>query len=155
MKNFIKILLTMFRTSFQNIEIKNGRKTIYVAKRPFVSKKNKVILLGKYIYIGRNCHFGANVIINNKVLIASNVSFVGGDHRFDIPNKSIWDSGRGEYKKIYIEDDVWIGHGSIILQGVRIKRGSIIAAGSVVTKDVPEYTIYGGNPARKIKDRFG
>jgi len=53
-----------------------------------------------------------------------------------------------------IEDDVWIGQGSIILSGITIGRGAIIAAGSVVTKDVPSYEIHAGVPAKKIKDRF-
>jgi acetyltransferase-like isoleucine patch superfamily enzyme len=55
---------------------------------------------------------------------------------------------------IVIEDDVWIGLGSIVLSGVKIGIGSIIAAGSVVTKDVEPYSIYGGNPAKKIRNRF-
>ena len=60
----------------------------------------------------------------------------------------------GINEKVVIEDDVWVGHGSIILSGVTIGKGSIIAAGSVVTGNVESYSIYGGNPARKIKDRF-
>lgn len=48
----------------------------------------------------------------------------------------------------------WIGHGAIILAGVRIGKGSIVAAGSVVTKNIPPCEIWGGNPAKKIKDRF-
>lgn len=54
-------------------------------------------------------------------------------------------------KGIVIEDDVWVGGGSIILPGVTIGQGSIIGAGSVVTKDVPSYTIVAGNPAQFIK----
>ena len=55
---------------------------------------------------------------------------------------------------IIIEDDVWIGANSIILSGVTVKKGSIIGAGSVVTKDIPPYSIVGGNPAKIIKERF-
>ena len=57
-------------------------------------------------------------------------------------------------KDIIIEDDVWIGTGAIILKGVTVGEGAIIAAGAVVTKDVPPYSIYGGNPASFIKFRF-
>jgi acetyltransferase-like isoleucine patch superfamily enzyme len=53
-----------------------------------------------------------------------------------------------------VEDDVWIGHGAIIVAGVTIGTGSIVAAGSVVTRDVPPFSIVGGNPARVIKMRF-
>jgi acetyltransferase-like isoleucine patch superfamily enzyme len=53
-----------------------------------------------------------------------------------------------------VGDDVWIGYGAIILSGVTIGDGSIVASGSVVTKDVPPYVIVGGNPARKITERF-
>lgn len=55
---------------------------------------------------------------------------------------------------IVVEDDVWIGYRSTVLDGVRIGRGGVVAAGSVVTKDVPPYTIVGGVPARPIKKRF-
>lgn len=60
----------------------------------------------------------------------------------------------GLNSKVEIEDDVWVGCGSIILSGVKVGRGSIIAAGSVVTKDIEPFSIYAGNPAKKIKDRF-
>lgn len=56
---------------------------------------------------------------------------------------------------ILVEDDVWIGHGSTILSGVHIGQGAVVAAGSVVTKDVPPYAIVGGVPAKVIKYRFG
>lgn len=61
---------------------------------------------------------------------------------------------KGIDEKIVIENDVWIGFGSIILGGVKIGQGSIIAAGSVVTKDVLPFSIYGGVPAKKIRERF-
>ncbi|ELA7570041.1 CatB-related O-acetyltransferase [Vibrio alginolyticus] len=56
--------------------------------------------------------------------------------------------------EIVIGNDVWIGVNAIILSGVKIGHGSIVAAGSVVTKDVPDYSIVGGNPAKVIKYRF-
>lgn len=55
---------------------------------------------------------------------------------------------------IVVEDDVWIGYGAIILSGIHIGQGAVIAAGSVVTKDVSPYAVVGGNPARVIKYRF-
>lgn len=89
------------------------------------------------------------------MLMASNISFVGrDDHRYDVEGATIWDSPRGDSYKTVVGNDVWIGHGAIIIAGVTIGDGSVIAAGSVVTKDVEPYSIYGGNPARKIKNRF-
>jgi len=63
--------------------------------------------------------------------------------------KEAWSKG-----PIIVEDDVWIGTRAMILSGVRIGQGAIIAAGAVVTKDVPPYSIVGGNPAKIIKYRF-
>ena len=63
-------------------------------------------------------------------------------------------SGRDVLKPTYIGDDVWIGKHSVIMTGVKIGNGAIVAAGSVVTKDVEPYTIVGGVPAKFIKMRF-
>jgi len=127
---------------------------VTLANKPRVSRKNKIFFKGKHTYIGFDCHVGADLVINNKVLIASNVSFVGGDHKFDLPGTFIMDSGRDVAKAVTIEDDVWVGHGVTVMHGVVLGEGCIVAAGSLVTKDVPPYTIYGGSPARKIRNRF-
>ena len=103
------------------------------------------------------------LIIGNYVSIANNVSFIlGGNHNFDTittyPLKSfvLNDHYKDTFSKgpIIIEDDVWIGFGVIILSGVKVGKGAIIAAGSVVTKNVPPYALIGGNPAKIIKYRF-
>jgi hypothetical protein len=88
-------------------------------------------------------------------MIASDVAFINSDdHLFDIVGKMMWDSGRGDKYKIVIEDDVWIGHGVIILSPTCIGRGAIVAAGSVVTSDIPRYAIFAGVPARLVRMRF-
>jgi len=113
------------------------------------------IVLGSDVGIGYRCLFSADVEIGNKVLIASNVAFLNSDdHRFDIVGKAMFDSGRGDKYKIMVEDDVWIGYGAIILTPVIIGRGSIVAAGSVVTQNIPPYTIVAGVPAKQIRKRF-
>lgn len=101
--------------------------------------------------------------IGNYVSIAPNVQFLlGANHQIDtittyplfsrfIKYDKIDALSRGE---IIIEDEVWLGTNSIIVSGVHIGKGAIIASGSIVTKDVPPYSIYGGNPAKLIKMRF-
>ena len=69
--------------------------------------------------------------------------------RTDIP---IWEQGH-TYEKVIIGDGVWIGTSVIVLKGVKIGKGAVVAAGSVVTKDVPEYAVVAGNPARVLKYR--
>ena len=111
--------------------------------------------LGNHVGIGNDCLFQVDTEIGNWVLIASNVAFLkSSEHRFDIIGMPIWASGDGAAGHIVVCDDVWIGHGAIILAPVRIGRGAIVAAGSVVTRDVPPYAIVAGNPAKLIKMRF-
>ncbi len=113
------------------------------------------------IILGHQVQFGAGSIIHcdaefgNKILIARNVAFVGrNEHKYDLVGKTMWDSPRGDNYKTIVEDDVWIGHGAIIIAGVTIGRGAIVSAGSVVTRDVPRYSIVGGVPAQVISWRF-
>jgi acetyltransferase-like isoleucine patch superfamily enzyme len=125
--------------------------------------KNK-ISIGKNCYIGRDTQVGCDVTIGDNVMFANHVALVGRyDHHYQqigVPMrfaKHVRDSDynwKGQNLKVDINDDVWIGYGSIILSGVTIGQGSIIAAGSVVTKDVEAYSIYAGVPAEKISKRF-
>lgn len=116
---------------------------------------NKIIDIGKRVQFGKGCVVNCDIEIGDNVMIAKNVSFINrDDHKYNVIGKYMWDSGRGDQYSIKIENDVWIGHGSIILSGVKIGEGSIIAAGSVVVSDVQEYIIVGGVPAKKIKSRF-
>jgi maltose O-acetyltransferase len=117
-----------------------------------ISKKND-ISIGDDFFMGRNCHLASNLVVGNNVMLGSYVSFVGGDHRIDNITTTMNKSGRDELKTTFIEDDVWIGHGSIIMHGVKIEKGGVVAAGSIVTKDIPSNAIYGGNPAKLIRYR--
>lgn len=116
---------------------------------------HKDISFGNRVQFGHGCQISCDISFGNDVLCAGNVAFIGkDDHRYDIVGKSIWESPRGDKFKTIIGNDVWIGYGTIILSGVHIGNGSIIAAGSIVVHDVEPYSIYGGNPAKKIKNRF-
>ncbi len=113
------------------------------------------ISMGHNVQFGEYCNIASNVKIGNNVLMAGRVCFIGRkDHMFNAPGQLIWKGKRDQDGTTIVGDDVWIGHNSTILGGVRIGDGSIIAAGSVVAKNIPPCEIWGGIPARKIKDRF-
>lgn len=115
----------------------------------------KSVVLGNNVGIGFNCHFLCKMSMGNDVLVASNVSFITkDDHLYNKVGMTIWESGRGDNYIIIVQDDVWIGQGAIIMAPCVVGRGSIIAAGSVVTSDVEPYTIVGGVPAKLLKYRF-
>lgn len=105
----------------------------------------------------------APLTIGSKVIFGPKPTIITGDHRADIIGKYIIDikdddkniNGYNPYDcPIIIEDDVWCGANITILKGVKIGRGSIIAAGAIVTKSCPPYSIIGGIPAKIIKYRF-
>ena len=108
------------------------------------------IRIGKDTFINTNTRFGcpkSTITIGERCDIGANVSFETVFHNTLEDNKP-----RGIYTKdIEVKDGVWIGTGVIILQGVTIGENSVIAAGAVVTKDVPKNSIYGGVPAREIR----
>jgi maltose O-acetyltransferase len=114
---------------------------------------------GKGIRIGNNSGIGINaqirgpLTIGNNVMMAPDVIILTSNHVFDDINKPLNQQGF-KIKEVVIEDNVWIGTRAIILPGVTIGTGAIIAAGSVVTKNVLPYTIVGGNPAKLIKSRI-
>lgn len=116
--------------------------------------------LGKGFSIGPNsnlgdyCFVGAagGVRIGENVLIGQRVSFHSENHVFartDLPIKAQGTTQKG----ITVEDDCWLGSGVIILDGVTVYQGAVVAAGSVVTKDAPPYTVVGGVPAEVIRSR--
>lgn len=110
------------------------------------------IELGSFVAINENVRM-RNVIIGDYVLIAPDVYILHSGHCYENVNVPIYLQEETSYPKTIIENDVWIGARSVILPGRIIGKGSIVAAGSVVTKDVPPYTIVGGNPAKFIKNR--
>lgn len=117
-------------------------------------------MLNIYSYYPEN----EKLTIGNYVSIAPDVKFIlGGNHQIQtltsFPLKSFFTRKHAEqdscsHGSIVVEDEVWIGINAIILSGVTLGKGAIVAAGAVVAKDVPPYAIVGGNPAKVIKYRF-
>ena len=138
--------LSLFK---RNFSVGNNFK---LGKNCFVSSKNK-IRIGENFFMGNYCHLSSNLEIGKNVMFASFVSCVGGDHNIEDINIKMNQSGSGTLKTTVIKDNVWIGHGAIIMHGVTIEEGSIVAAGSVVTKNISSFSIYGGNPSKLIRKR--
>ena len=118
--------------------------------------------------IGRYCSFGENVQIGRQnhpmhwlstspFLYLNNHDILDVDETFDnriLTEQPVYSEPATQLKKTVVKNDVWIGHGAIINAGITIDNGAVIAAGSVVTKDVPAYSVVGGNPAKLIRYRF-
>jgi len=127
---------------------KCGKKVDIGRKIAFSSK----ISIGDNSGIGDSAFFIGEVHLGNNVMMGANCAFIASDHNHSNINIPMNKQG-GSESPIHIGNDVWIGHGVIILAGVNVGSGSIIAAGAVVTSDVPPYTVVGGVPAKIIKER--
>lgn len=110
------------------------------------------IKIGNNVQINEHCRL-RNVSIGNDVMIAPEVYIIHSGHNFELIDRPMRFQGEKFYPQTVIEDDVWIGSRVIVNAGKNIGRGSIIAAGSVVVKNIDPYTIAGGNPAKIIKKR--
>ena len=116
---------------------------------------------GGRVEIGNGCHIHAYSVvygtekgtrIGSHVLIAGHCMIIPANHNINERSELIKYQGVSS-KGIIVEDDVWIAHGCTITDGVTIGKGAVIAAGSVVNESVPPYSIWGGVPAKHIKDR--
>lgn len=134
----------------QQCEIEDG--VLFKITQPF-SDEN-FIQLGERVFIGADCQFNSctKITIGNDCLVASNTTFVDAGHANALGtliNKQPITSG-----SITLGNDVWIGTHCAILKGVTIGNGSIVGAGSVVNKSIPENQIWAGVPAKFIKERI-
>lgn len=118
------------------------------------------ICVGNDVHIGANCCFQSAhgiVVIGDHVMFGPDVHIHGGNHKFNRVGHLMTESNDkkpGEDGSVTIENDVWIGARTIILKGTRIGRGSIVGAGSIVTKSIPPYSIYTGIPSSRLRQRW-
>lgn len=146
-----------------------GKKNITIGKNSTFGRGTVLwaphkMKIGNNVYIGKYCTMQADIEMGNNIEIANAVGLIGRyDHDYSKVGVSIKDApwigdSRYDFKglnhKIVIDDDVWIGYGAVVFTGVHIQRGAIIAAGSIVTKDVQPYAIVAGNPAKIKGYRF-
>lgn len=114
---------------------------------------NHALQIGDNSGIGQFSEIYGDVRIGNDVMMGTNCIIYTVNHAFDRLDIPMRQQGSSDVKPVIIGDDVWIGGRVTILPGVHIGRGAIIGAGAVVTKDVPEFAIVGGNPAKILKYR--
>ena len=113
------------------------------------------IIIGTRSFIGAYVEFNIRkkITIGADCLIASGCKFIDHDHGFTSRDINVNVQTHGVEGEIILEDDVWLGVNVIVLKGLKIGHGAIVAAGSVVTKSIPAYEIWAGIPARKISER--
>lgn len=155
---FLMKLLGRVRMSFQLSLFKKCGKNVTIGSGCILSYGS--IELGSDVYIGPGAKFMSAVSIiriGSKVMFGPGVTILGGDHRTDVVGAYMYDvheKSLGNDRDVVIEDDVWIGADALILKGVRVGRGSIVGAGSVVVKSIPAYTVYVGSPKLKTWPRW-
>lgn len=133
------------------IEVGNG---VLIGRGCILSCTDATITLGSYVSIGPFSHFASksSIRIGSDVGIGSDVHIIAGGYDAADPGRPVITQERVS-KGIIIEDAAWIGVGARILDGVTIGRNSIVGAGSVVSKDVPPFSVFLGNPGRVVQSR--
>ena len=114
----------------------------------------RLLEIGDNSGLGINCMVPSDIKIGNDVMMGPNCYIFSQNHQTDDISKPMNQQGFIKKGRTIIEDDVWIGHRATIVGPVKIGAGCIVAAGSLVTKDIPPCEIWGGVPAKKIADRF-
>lgn len=134
-----------------NVTIDSGA---YLLVSGTIRRMGEGIKLGDRVAVGRNnyIHGGGGIEIGRDVLLGPGVSIISENHNFADVARPIIEQGESR-EPIRIGNDVWIGAGATVLGGVTIGHGAVVAAGSVVTRDVAPLSIVGGVPAKKIGSR--
>lgn len=161
--DFLDQAVYEFLNSHENIMPKRFGKWIALYYTDARIRKKYAKFIGVEMGEGTYANLGMNVVpsedeicvhIGKNVSLAPNITFLGGtepNNGNEIKNISYIKQKHIYYKDIFIEDEAWIGTGTVIFPGVRIGRCSVIGAGSIVMEDVPSYSIYAGVPAKRIR----
>lgn len=159
----LRRLATRLRLLRSSAPVRRFGVDLHVGSRPRLWAPQR-LEIGDHSYLGHDVCIETNCSIGRHVLIANRVAFVGRrDHDFreiGVPVRfGRWIGSRKtpsphRHEGVIVGDDAWIGYGAIVLSGVSIGRGAVVAAGSVVKSDVPAYAIVGGNPAVPVGRRF-
>ena len=153
--NKTKVLISS-GCKFESPENMSFTENISIGRNSFFCARGGSIKVGSNVAFNSNVHInssvGGKISIGENVLIGPNVIMRTANHKFDNIKINIKDQGH-ETGDIVIENNVWISANVVILGGVKISTGSVIAAGAVVNKDVSSNVIVGGVPAKIIKNR--
>lgn len=153
----LPVSFSKFGKLAQSIRAYNASKFLkHVGKDVNIEKGAKItssMEIGDRSGVGINAMIGGKVIIGNDVMMGPECIIYTSNHAFDNTDIPMIQQGHTKEEPVTIGDDVWIGGRVIILPGVHIGNGAIIGAGSVVTKNVPDFAIAAGNPAKIIRYR--
>jgi len=154
----MKRVIWYFIKKYQKSQFKMYGQPVWFGNNCTFTYKN--ISLGNFVSIGSGACLQSThgeIIIGNHVMFGPGVHIHGGNHNINVVGQymdQIQNKENGSDGKVIIGDDVWVGACAIILKGVTIGEGSIIGAGSIVTKDIPPYSVYTGAPSCKLKPRW-
>lgn len=146
----LKLGQTAIRRFCGKLMLKECGKKVNIEKNASFSYK---VSLGDYSGLGVNSKIYGSCAIGHHVMMGEDVTVITRNHKFDRVDIPMMDQGFEQERPVTIGNDVWIGDRVIILGGVEIGDGSVIGAGSIVTKSIPPYSIAAGVPCKVIKTR--
>ena len=146
----VRIGQTALRRFCGRLMLESCGKKVNIEKNAVFSAK---VSLGSRSGIGINARINGRCVIGNDVMMGTDCVIITRSHRHDRTDIPMMDQGFEEERPVFVGNDVWLGDRVIILPGVHIGDGCIIGAGSVVTRDIPPYSVAAGIPAKVIKDR--
>lgn len=143
-----------YRSLYWKMFLKKMGKNVTIQDRCKIMDANKIVI-GNNVLISHNTDlYGhGNITIGDHTQIGAYSAIISHNHIFSIPGQPIREQGH-ENEEVIIGKDVWLGTHVIVLPGVTIGDGSVIGAGSIVTKPIPAYSVAVGNPAKVIKRRY-